>query len=281
MNEKLQVTTGFLDVPGGQLYYEVAGTGHPLVFIHAGVADNRMWDEQFVPFAERYRVIRYDTRGFGKTRTEGVEFSNRQDLYDLLTHLGVETAYVIGLSRGGQIAVDFTVEHPEMVAALIPAAAGLSGYDQPLGDSDAVQQEAALFTRMEELWEKGAHDELQELEVHAWVDGPRQPVGRAASDVRERVREMNAGAYNRGEPEPKPQPLDPPAAGRLHEIAVPTLVLIGDLDELATQAMAEYMAQHIPGARKVVFPGAAHMVNMERPERFNEVVLEFLDRVEK
>jgi pimeloyl-ACP methyl ester carboxylesterase len=281
MNEKLQVTTGFLDVPGGQLYYEVAGTGHPLVFIHAGVADNRMWDEQFVPFAERYRVIRYDTRGFGKTRTEGVEFSNRQDLYDLLTHLGVETAYVIGLSRGGQIAVDFTVEHPEMVAALIPAAAGGSGYDQPLGDSDAVQQEAALFTRMEELWEKGAHDELQELEVHAWVDGPRQPVGRAASDVRERVREMNAGAYNRGEPEPKPQPLDPPAAGRLHEIAVPTLVLIGDLDELATQAMAEYMAQHIPGARKVVFPGAAHMVNMERPERFNEVVLEFLDRVEK
>jgi pimeloyl-ACP methyl ester carboxylesterase len=281
MNEKLQVTTGFLDVPGGQLYYEVAGTGHPLVFIHAGVADNRMWDEQFVPFAERYRVIRYDTRGFGKTRTEGVEFSNRQDLYDLLTHLGVEQAYVVGLSRGGQIAVDFTLEHPEMVAALIPAAAGVSGYDAPVADSDAAQQEAALFTRMEELWEKGAHDELQELEVHAWVDGPRQPVGRAASDVRERVREMNAGAYNRGEPEPKPQPLDPPAAGRLHEIAVPTLVLIGDLDELATQAMAEYMAQHIPGARKVVFPGAAHMVNMEQPERFNEVVLEFLDRVEK
>jgi len=281
MNEKLQVTTGFLDVPGGQLYYEVAGTGHPLVFIHAGVADNRMWDEQFVPFAEHYRVIRYDTRGFGKTRTEGVEFSNRQDLYDLLTHLGVEQAYVIGLSRGGQIAVDFTVEHPEMVAALIPAAAGLSGYDEPLGESDEVEQEAALFTHMEELWEKGAHDELQDLEVHAWVDGPRQPVGRAAPEVRERVREMNAGAYNRGEPEPKPQPLDPPAAGRLKEIAVPTLVLIGDLDELATQAMAEYMAQHIPGARKVVFPGAAHMVNMEQPERFNQVVLEFLDRVEK
>jgi pimeloyl-ACP methyl ester carboxylesterase len=275
------VTTGFLEVPGGQLYYEVAGTGHQVALIHAGVADNRMWDEQFTALADRYRVIRYDTRGYGKTRTEGVEFSNRQDLYDLLTHLGVEQAYVVGLSRGGQIAVDFTLEHPEMVAALIPAAAGLSGYDQPLGDSDAVQQEAALFTRMEELWEKGAHDELQELEVHAWVDGPRQPVGRAASDVRERVREMNAGAYNRGEPEPKPQPLDPPAAGRLHEIAVPTLVLIGDLDELATQAMAEYMAQQIPGARKVVFPGAAHMVNMEQPELFNEVVLEFLDRVEK
>ncbi len=281
MNEKLQVTTGFLDVPGGQLYYEVAGTGHPLVFIHAGVADNRMWDEQFVPFAERYRVIRYDTRGFGKTRTEGVEFSNRQDLYDLLTHLGVEQAYVVGLSRGGQIAVDFTLEHPEMVAALIPAAAGVSGYDAPVEDSDAAQQEAALFTRMEELWEKGAHDELQDLEVHAWVDGPRQPVGRAAPEVRERVREMNAGAYNRGEPEPKPQPLDPPAAGRLHEIAVPTLVLIGDLDELVTQAMAEYLAQQIPGARQVVFPGAAHMVNMEQPERFNEVVLEFLDGVGK
>ncbi len=279
MNENLQVTTGFLDVPGGQLYYEVAGSGHPVVLIHAGVADNRMWDEQFTAFAARYRVIRYDVRGYGKTRTEGVEFSNRQDLYDLLRHLDVDKVHVIGLSRGGQIATDFTLEHPEMVTALVPTAAGLSGYDQPLPDSDAVKQEVALFTRMDELWESGAHDELQDLEVHAWADGPRQPVGRAATEVRERVREMNAGTYNRGEPEPKPQPLDPPAAGRLAEITVPTLVIIGDLDELATQAMAEYMGQHIPGARKVVIPGVAHMVNMEQPERFNELVLEFLDSV--
>ncbi len=281
MNENLQVTTGFVDVPGGQLYYEVAGSGHPVVFIHAGVADNRMWDEQFTEFADHYRVIRYDTRGYGKTRTEGVEFSNRQDLYDLLRHLDVDKVHVIGLSRGGQIATDFTVEHPEMVTALVPTAAGLSGYNQPLPESDEVKQEAALFAQIDALWEKDAFDEVQELEVHAWADGPRQPVGRAATSVRERVREMNATAYNRGEPEAKPQPLDPPAAGRLQEIAVPTLVIIGDLDELATQAMAEYMAQNIAGARKVVIPGVAHMVNMEQPEQFNKLVLEFLDSVEQ
>jgi len=279
MNEKLQVTTGFLDVPGGQLYYEVAGTGHPLVLIHAGVADNRMWDEQFTAFADRYRVIRYDTRGFGKTRTEGVEFSNRQDLYDLLRHLDVDKVYVIGLSRGGQIAVDFTLEHPEMVAAVIPDAAGVSGYEHQPGDSEQARQEATAFDRMDALWESGAHDELQELELAMWVDGPGQPEGRAAPSVRERVREMNAGAYNRGEPEPQPQPLEPPAAGRLGEIAVPALVIVGDLDTMGTVAMADYMAREIPNARKVVFSGAAHMVNMEQPERFNQVVLEFLDQV--
>jgi pimeloyl-ACP methyl ester carboxylesterase len=280
MNEKLQVTTGFLEVPGGQLYYEVAGTGHPVALIHAGVADNRMWDEQFTALADRYRVIRYDTRGYGKTRTEGVEFSNRQDLYDLLDHLDVDKVYVMGLSRGGQIAIDFTLEHPERVAALIPAAAGLSGYDHQPEDSEKAQQETAAFTRMEQLWEAGAHDELQELELQMWVDGPGQPAGRAAPSVRERVREMNAGAYNRGEPEPKPQPLEPPAAGRLHEIRVPTLVIVGDLDTTGTLAMADRMAQAIPRARKVVLPGAAHMVNMEQPERFNEIVLEFLDSIE-
>jgi pimeloyl-ACP methyl ester carboxylesterase len=281
MNEHLMPTTGYLNVPGGQLYYEVAGQGHPLVFIHAGVADNRMWDEQFTAFADRYRVIRYDTRGFGRTRTEGVEFSNRQDLYDLLKHLEVERAYVIGLSRGGQIAIDFTLEHPEMVAALIPTAAGFSGYEHQPDDSAKSEQEQAAFTRMDQLWESGAHDELQDLELQMWVDGPGQPAGRAAANVRERVREMNAGAYHRDEPEPKPQPLDPPAAGRLHEIAVPTLVIVGDLDTTGTLAMANQMAGAIPGARKVIIPGVAHMVNMEEPARFNEAVLEFLDSIEE
>src|SRR5690349_8638123 len=115
MTTDTQTTRDYLPVEGGQLYYEVTGAGHPLVLIHAGVADLRQWDEQVAAFAPHYRVIRYDTRGFGKTRTEPVAFSNRQDLYELLTHLGVEKAYLIGNSRGGQIAFDFTLEHPEMV----------------------------------------------------------------------------------------------------------------------------------------------------------------------
>src|SRR5690242_4972987 len=129
MTKEVQRLAGYAPVENGQLYYEVAGEGYPLVLIHAGIANSRMWDAQVEAFAQRYRVIRYDTRGFGKTRTEETSYSNRQDLYDLLNHLGVEKAYVLGLSRGGQIAIDFTLEHPKMVAALIPVAAGFSGFD--------------------------------------------------------------------------------------------------------------------------------------------------------
>src|SRR2546421_8761630 len=83
----MEVETGFVKAPGARLYYEAAGRGHPLLLIHAGVADCRMWDAQFQVFAEQFRVVRYDTRGFGKSLTEDVSFSNRQDVSDLLDHL--------------------------------------------------------------------------------------------------------------------------------------------------------------------------------------------------
>src|SRR5437899_12029961 len=86
-----------------------------------------MWDAQFPVFAQQFRVVRYDTRGFGKSLTEDVSFSNRQDVSELLDHLGIDRTYVSGVSRGGYIAIDFTLQHPERVAALIPVASALGG----------------------------------------------------------------------------------------------------------------------------------------------------------
>src|SRR4030067_1279446 len=112
-----QLKSGFAPAFKGQLYYEVTGTGQSILLIHAGVADCSMWNDQFDLFSRSYQVIRYDTRGFGKSRTETTGFSNRQDILDLLNHLGVDKAVVIGISRGGQIAIDFTIQHPERVSA--------------------------------------------------------------------------------------------------------------------------------------------------------------------
>jgi pimeloyl-ACP methyl ester carboxylesterase len=272
------VSSGYAPVESGELYYEVAGHGHPLLLIHAGVADRRMWDDQFAVFAERFRVIRYDTRGFGRTRTEAATFSNRQDVADLLSHLGIERAHAIGVSRGGQIAVDFTLEHPEMVSALIPVSAGLSGYEEQ--PSQATEAEAALeriLGEMEAAWAAKDWEHLVDMEVRYWVDGPGQPEGRAPAAVREKVRAMCLNNYRTQTVEPTARPLDPPAFRRLGEIAAPTLVLIGDLDEPACVRIAEALARGVPGARQVVFPGVAHMIPMEVPESFNRTVLEFLD----
>src|SRR5262245_10060343 len=119
---------GFLETNGARIYYEVTGSGPAAAFIHAGVANLRMWDEQVAALSDAYRVIRYDTRGFGRTETQAVPFSNRADVAALLDHLGERQAHVVGLSRGGHIALDFALECPDRVRSLTIAAGGVGGY---------------------------------------------------------------------------------------------------------------------------------------------------------
>ena len=219
-------------------------------------------------------VIRYDTRGYGRSRSQETEYSNRQDLLDLLDHLQVPSAHVIGISRGGSIAIDFTLQHPERVTALVPVAAGLSGWDFPEGQQDAA--ELAAFEAMEESEEAQDWERLVEMEVRMWADGPGQPEGRAPAGVRDRVRRWTLDGYTRVDGKSTATPLEPPAVDRLNEISVPTLILLGDLDTKSTRMMADVMANGISGARKVVFPGVAHMVPLEVSDQFNETVMSFL-----
>lgn len=265
---------GYVPVQNGELYYEETGNGHPLVLIHAGVADHTMWDAQVPVFAERFRVIRYDTRGYGRSRTQDTEYAERQDLLDLLDYLRVPAAHIIGISRGGGIAIDFTLEHPARVTALVVVASGPSGMDWPEDFDDPVGMaaEAAIQAAAEAGdWERAAA-----LESAFWTDGPGQPEGRAPAEVRERVRGWCLDQYTRKDGKTTQKRLEPPAASRLQEIRVPTLVLVGDVDEKATRIMADAAASGIPGAQRVTFRNAAHMIPLEAPEEFNRIVMSFL-----
>ena len=277
MSASVTSETGFVPVDQGKLYYEVAGTGRPLLLIHADVADTRMWDEQFSAFARHYRVIRYDKRTFGQTTSANGTFSFRDDVLALLAHLGVTKTAVLGLSNGGALALDFTLEHPEMVDALIVVAGGVSGVmESPVPPTPA---EVELFSEYEAAEQRKDYEKLVELGVRAFGDGPGQPEGRADASVRERMRTMMTNNYRlHANEEVATKRLDPPAIGRLGEVRVPTLVIAGDLDESSTVAMMNLLAEGVTGARKVVFPGTAHMVNMEQPERFNATVLGFLEQ---
>ncbi len=263
-------TVGSADVNGTKLYYEVAGAGHPLVWLHSGLTNSSMWDAQWEIFAQRYRVIRCDLRGFGWSGAASGSFSYREDLSRLLRFLGVERAYLVGSSMGGSLAIDFALEHPEMVAALIPVGSGVSG-EQP---SDF------LLERWKEIDVVAAGGDLAravELELRLWVDGPGRAPEQVNPAMREQVRQMNAENFKRSEQEQgQPQPLEPPAVGRLDEVRVPTLVLVGEYDVPDKLASADLLARSIPGARKVVMPDTAHLPSMEQPEQFNRLVLEFL-----
>lgn len=266
--------SGYLDVDRGRLYYEVDGDGHPLVLVHAGVANLRMWDEQLPAFAERYRVIRYDTRGWGQTETEQVEFSNRGDLAAVLDHFGESSAYVLGLSRGGGIALDFTLDYPDRTDALVVAAGGIGGYE-PEEDAEAT----AMWEEADRHEAAKDWDWVSDFETRHWVDGPGQPADRVDPAIRARVHDWILTTYREEKNEGKPQSLNPPANERLAEISAPTLVIVGDLDDASTQQSCHHLAAEVPGARFEDFHGAAHMLNLEQPLKFNRLVLDFLASV--
>jgi pimeloyl-ACP methyl ester carboxylesterase len=268
--------TGVLQTDGARIYYEVEGEGHPLLLIHGGLGDLRMWDQQVPAFAERYRVIRYDTRGFGRTETDDVEFSNRADATAVLDHVGASSAYVVGQSRGGVIGLDLAIERPERVDALVSVAGGVSGYEPQL--PEGVQPPP--WAEMERLWEAKDWAALAELETRVWVDGWGQSSARIDAQLRERVHGWILANYQSEKTEGKPQPLTPPAAERLDEVRVPLLVLIGTADEPGGVVAERHLAASVTGARVVEFDGVAHMIQLEQPERFNRVVLDFLAEVD-
>ena len=270
---KLTSNSGFLDVQAASLYYEVAGEGYPLLLLHAGIADSRMWDDQFPVFAQHCQTIRYDLRGFGQTRWDAGTFATYEDPVALFHALDVPKAHVLGISLGSKIALDFALIHPELVASLILVAPSVSG-EQPS------EQIRSFFQEEDALVEKGDLQGATELNLRLWVDGPQRTPEQVNPIVRQRVYEMQYHAFTVPMPEgADEQQVEPPAITRLAEIRVPTLIIVGDLDLPEKLDLSKQLATSIPGAKLEVIAGAAHMVSMEQPQKFNDSVLNFLSKL--
>jgi len=267
--------SGFVDAPGARLYYEVEGEGTPLTLIHAGVAHLRMWDAQVEAWRDRHRVIRYDTRGFGRTLVEDVPYSNRDDLRAVLDHLGVERTHLLGLSRGSMIATDFLVESPERVLSLTWVAGGLRGFEP---DDDPRLE--TVWPESERLEEAKEWEALVELETQVWTDGPGQAPDRVDPALRRQMVEWNLENYRAEQPANQPIQPEVPAAQLLDKIQVPTLFIWGTFDEQPVLRTGEKLVAEVAGARSHVFEGVAHMVNLERPAEFNQLVSDFLAEVD-
>jgi len=231
-------TTGIAEVNETKLYYEVMGEGHPLVLIHGGGVDRRMWDDQFQMFAEHYKVIRYDLRGSGNSEAPRKRWSHVQDLRSLLRFLHVDKVYVLGLSRGGQVAADFIFEHPEMVDALVLASSNLDGppaaYGSP-GVREAAREDISL-----------AVDVLMENPYLI----PHKEYRTARQRMREKLEDNVMVSlfiyrnFNLKRPEL-------PATQRISAISVPTLLIAGGRDHPEALANYDRGAALISGARKV------------------------------
>jgi pimeloyl-ACP methyl ester carboxylesterase len=263
------VGRGFALVEGTRLFYEVKGTGPPLVLIHGGQLDSRMWDDQFDVLARQFTVIRYDVRGYGGSFQPDRIYSDADDLAALLDYLKVRQAHVVGLSLGGRIAVDFALAHPKRVRSLTLAGPGLAGYEPP----NAREAEMRMWALV-----KVALDEGPDRVTEAWLKDPYMAPAMEQARLAPRLRRLtreNAHCWLRN-------PLlqrSPEAAKRLGEIKAPTLLILGDRDVPEIKAAIEVLAKGIKGRKKEEIKGAGHMVNMERPDKFNEVLLAFLDKL--
>jgi 3-oxoadipate enol-lactonase len=235
-----------------------------------------MWDGLFEPLAERSRVVRIDLRGYGRSPLPGGPFSNVEDVRAVVDRLDLAPAALVGASFGGRIALDLALTYPERVSALVLLAPALGGW---------VESEALELLDAEEnrLLDAGDLDRAVELNVRAWVDGPGRGPDVVDPAVRARVGEMqrrafetNVAAYER---EPPPGPVawpEPPAADRLADVRVPTLVVVGDRDFDDFRAIADRLVAEVPDARLTVLEDAAHMLALERSAEVRQLIDEFL-----
>jgi pimeloyl-ACP methyl ester carboxylesterase len=257
---------GFAEVNGTRLYYEARGKGPAVVLIHGGLNDSRLWEAQMKPLSKRFRVVRYDMRGFGRSNAERVEFSVTEDLRALLDFLKIEKATLVGLSLGGIVAADFALEHPERVERLVLVASGLRGAGLP------PDEKAAEARRVGER-------EGPEKYFEAFLQSDMLAGLRTRPRARELMRRMMVENYkaNAYISAGYPQSPEPPTARRLGQIKAPTLVVVGSLDGRNLQTNADTLSKGIPGARKVVIRGASHHPPVETPGEFNRLLLDFLE----
>ena len=264
-----EVRSGNLPVPGASIYFEEAGQGDAVVLIHGGFGDRRMWDAQFATLSREYRVVRYDHRGFGRSRVlVDSAYSPPADLVRLLDHLGIDKAHVIGNSVGGSVALDFALLHPDRVGKVVVVASGASGAKYSAEDVASI---VAVF--------KTAQEQGVDQAAELWLQNPMIAISskdaRSADLVARMVRENRNIFRLQNWPEWR---MTPTAFERLGELRMPVLFVLGDQDTPVVQRVSNETAARIAGAETIRITGADHLPQLTHPDAFMQRVLSFLRR---
>jgi 3-oxoadipate enol-lactonase len=255
------------------LWHQIAGEGPPVLLLHEGICDSRMWDPQWPVLTRGHRTVRCDLRGFGHTPPPAGSYSDARDVIELLDELGMGAATLVAASLGGRVALEVALARPDLVDRLVLVGAALPGHEW----SDAVrrfgdEEDAAL--------ERGDLDAAVEANLRLWVDGPNRQADQVDPSVRSFVAEMQRRAFELQLPaseEAQEELLVPDAGSRLGELDMPTLVIVGAEDVSDIHAIADRLASAIPGARREEIAETAHVPSLERAEEFDRLLMPFLD----
>jgi pimeloyl-ACP methyl ester carboxylesterase len=274
---RAQLITGRAPVGnrGHELYYEVQGTGEPVVLIHGLTLDLREWDAQVEALADKYQVIRYDRVGHGKSSGLSASLPDGsvrdwEYLRELLDELDVDKAHVVGLSMGGSVAIDFALQHPDRVQTLTPIDSVLGGYTF-----------SNEFGNRYNSYLNVSRTQGVQAALPLWAADPMFAPANANPEVRTKLEQIvvqGHGALGVGAMFQWPNMLKVAglsAMSRLKEIDHPTLVMVGELDLADFQGQSNILDRNISNSTKLVVPGAGHMSDMENPEFVNSALLDF------
>jgi 3-oxoadipate enol-lactonase len=254
-------TTYWIDVPHARLYAEEAGEGDAITMLHGFLVDSGQWDTEFAALAQTHRVLRYDARGFGRSRIESGSYAHHEDLAAVLDARGIRRTALLGCSGGAATALDFTLAHPERVDALILVGAGYWGRF-----ADSTPAARAFLQALGTMDVNG----LIDSSVRAFTDGPCRSPNEVDPAVRRHTEAMTARLFKRessywtraAKDQRTPQPS---ALERLREIDVPVVLMVGSEDQIEVRRLTQELAQGMAHARALLIDGAGHHANMEAP----------------
>ena len=267
-----QTTAGTIRLPDATIPYETHGAGTPVVFIHGYTQNMRIWDEQIAAFAPNYRVIRYDVRGFGRSTGDVDGTSAASDLATLLDSLRIPRAAVVGLSMGARIALNFAVNYPDRVTALVLYGAPPTA-DFPVPESPEMR---ALFARLPEIAKTYGPDSVL-VAVHASELG-WMPPGNAEAVRKARRGSEGYNARDLTHPTKPSGRVPRTTMAQINSVRIPVLLIHGDHEVARFRQFNDTLLARLPNARRVVIENAGHGAHFSEPEKFNRALLDFLAR---
>jgi 3-oxoadipate enol-lactonase len=263
-----RATTGNAEVNGTRLYYEVSGSGEPVVLLHGFTFDTRMWDEQFDVLAHSFRVIRYDARGFGRSALprDNEPYSHVDDLDHLLGRLNAQQPHLVGLAMGGRFALDYAVTHPDRVRSVTVIGGVIGGWDWS-------KEWLASYAPIVQAGKGGDIALAKSL----WLAHPQFAAARdnplVAARLDRMVNDYSGWHFINASAE---RAVAPPAIKRLGAIRGRTLAIVGERDLADFHRMTETIERGVPNAKRVTIAGAGHVANMEAPDAVNRTLHAFL-----
>ena len=264
----------YVPIADSKVYFNTTGEGEPVVLLHGGFLDSRMWDAQVEDLSTDHKVITVDLRGHGKTEDGATDYLMTDAIKKILDTLGIKKASILGHSMGGEVATEFALQYPASVNRLLLMAPGMNKWTETSPKDTLLQVNDSLMDEAIKVKKDTAL--AAEYFVRSWFDGPQRKPNQPDSAIRSKVLAMVLSNMKQHHLQYWPRLGDSAAVPRLHQLKMPVYLIYSQMDNDVMRMVADSVKAHVRGSTFAVFNATAHMPNLEHGSFFNSMVRNFL-----